>query len=83
METVCAMIAIVALFGFFALRGVSNKKEREELECLKSKYNHDLEGTDKREALISGRAYYSRLRKGSPTIQDEQVLANDLSTMKG
>jgi hypothetical protein len=44
------------------------------------KYNNKKEEFKQR-ALVAGRRYYSKLRKGELTLCDEQAIANDLSAM--
>lgn len=55
----------------------------EKIKLLESIYQSNLCGTNKSEALRSGRAYYSSLRKDDIlTIYDEQAISNDLNSMK-
>lgn len=56
--------------------------ERElHLDELRRKFEVALNGSDKSEALKSGRAYYAAKRRRNLTIYDEQALANDIATM--
>ena len=47
-----------------------------------NEYEKALLGDDKNRALLAGRAYYSALRRGRLTEQDEQTIQNNLLFMK-
>lgn len=77
------IISVFGIIGIIAAIAASSEAKSDELKKLKEKYDSDLSGPNKREALNSGRAYYGHLRKGKGlTIYDEQAIANDISTMK-
>jgi hypothetical protein len=49
---------------------------------LKSEYELELKGNDKKRALAAGRKYYKALSLDDTlTLKDEQAIANDLFTM--
>ena len=57
-------------------------KYREYIQILKSKYELELKGRDKKRALAAGRKYYLALSLDDTlTLKDEQAIANDLFTM--
>ena len=71
---------IIIVFVIAILIAIGKKSEERR---LKQEYHKALLGTDKVAALAAGRKYYSFLRKdGKLTIMDEQMITNDLSTMK-
>lgn len=57
-------------------------KYREYIQILKSEYELELKGSDKKRALAAGRKYYLALSLDDTlTLKDEQAIANDLFTM--
>ena len=57
-------------------------KYREYIQILKSEYELELKGNDKKRALAAGRKYYKALSLDDTlTLKDEQAIANDLFTM--
>ena len=57
-------------------------KYREYIQILKSAYELELKGNDKKRALAAGRKYYKALSLDDTlTLKDEQAIANDLFTM--
>ncbi len=59
--------------------------EQKEIEFdaeLRHEYSSALQSGDKEKALALGKKYYQSLRGGDATKDDEQAIANDLSTMK-
>jgi hypothetical protein len=53
----------------------------EALRQLKEKYDTALQGLDKEQAYSAGKAYYSYLRGGEPTLQDERDMMTELAKM--
>jgi hypothetical protein len=54
----------------------------QQLADLKDAYDLALKGTNRSDALLAGRAYFSFIRNGNLTIHDEQAILIDLSRMK-
>jgi len=78
---------IIALFStliliVIVLTLIWYKKGGNKLQQLREEYFAALRGTDKRAALEAGRRYYAELHNGYTTTYDEQVIGNDISTMK-
>jgi hypothetical protein len=75
---------LAAIAGFFVLRflyrGVRGRRMLK--ERLLKEYRQALQGTDRKEALRKGRAYYSFFRdNGNLYPIDEQMIANDIKAM--
>lgn len=58
------------------------QKEIEFNAVLRHEYSSALQSGDTEQALALGKKYYQTLRGGELTIDDEQTIANDMSTMK-
>ncbi len=76
---------VVIVFGMLiiavlVLSVLLHIRKNKELEMLWEAYNAARAGGDREKALETGRAYYKR-RRGKLSMNDEQVIANDLSTM--
>lgn len=75
---------LATIAGFFVLiflyRGVRGRKMLE--ERLIKEYQKALKGTNRQEALATGREYYKFLRPDRKlTIYDEQAIDNDMKMM--
>jgi len=89
-------LIIVAGIVFYFLYKAEQKKRNEVVETIKTfekkeiefgaelrhQYSTALQSGDREKALALGKKYYQSLRDGEPTKDDEQAIANDLSTMK-
>lgn len=75
MEYLLGLFAVAALIVYLL---TNNDKKRKELWSI---YQAAIKSGDRQQALRAGRAYYAERRRGAPTHQDEQALANDLSVM--
>ena len=77
------LLTIIAVLVFYSIfRANDRRDDQKELEKLKTEYDLALKSGDKQNALIAGRNYYSKLRKGKLTLYDEQAISNDLAAMK-
>ncbi len=62
---------------------IGKKGKKKRIEQFRISYEHALNGTDRKDALLKGRIYYSSLRaKNRLTLFDEQTITNDINTMK-
>lgn len=93
-ETIISIISIFVIYTGAVILKYNNKKEefkqreqeerikfQKDVETLKTNYKRALKSGEKQRALVAGRRYYSKLRKGELTLCDEQAIANDLSAM--
>jgi hypothetical protein len=77
-------IALVSLFLIFIIHNDHQDRIKIQIEIKKNEkdYVDALARKDKSAALMHGRAFYASMRNdGRLTHQDEQAIANDLSTM--
>lgn len=75
------IMTVGTVFLYFYL--ISQEKNEERLERIKTRYYDALKDSDKSEALRLGRIYYGSLRDdGNVIIYDEQAINNDLNSMK-
>ena len=59
----------------------ANKLYEEQSQRLQKTYQNALQNGNKKLALEAGRNYFAHLRKGKLTLEDEQTITNDLSTI--
>lgn len=59
----------------------ANKIYEEQSQRLQKTYQNALQSGNKKLALEAGRNYFTHLRKGELTLEDEQTITNDLSTI--
>ena len=76
MEILLGIAVVIGIIYYFVNAGNTEQRKK-----LWTAYHLAIKSGDKRDALIAGRAYYTKKRGGKPTIHDEQSIANDLSTM--
>jgi hypothetical protein len=77
MELLILVLGILLVISI--IRYVNQKKLTDRLW---QEYVTALRGNDIGAALNAGRAYYTALRRGRPTLHDEQTISNDLKTMR-
>jgi hypothetical protein len=63
------------------LIATGNLNRTDKLKQLKEKYDAALQGEDRELAIEAGRAYYRFLRGSELTIEDEQAILRDISSM--
>lgn len=60
---------------------ITNKREARKKQLYET-YQQALGSSNKGHASLAGRAYYSYLRKGIPTLADEATILDDIAAMK-
>ncbi|QMW05555.1 hypothetical protein [Spirosoma foliorum] len=76
MEALVLIVVVVAAILFINYSNRHNRANK-----LRLAYENALRSGDKDQALIAGRAYYTWIRKGKLTHQDELSVKNKVSTM--
>ena len=74
-------IVIIAVILSNKKKSQANKLYEEQSQRLQKTYQNALQNGNKKLALEAGRNYFAHLRKGKLTLEDEQTITNDLSTI--
>ncbi|MFD2934546.1 hypothetical protein [Spirosoma flavum] len=75
------IIVLAIAGGIIYLIVTTNSRSEARGKWLYDDYQKALASDNKGHASLAGRAYYAYLRKGLPTLQDEQALLDDIAAM--